>query len=159
MISRVILTSLLFGGITACVQDEAPDFCKNHYEFHAQHADASARLNITMSDNGDIQSLLAMPGAALQESASILGDVANVYTLETATQCTPATTATSRDSDTLRATYTSACGADNKIGQLNVLLFESLPELEEVIVDVTTPATQKHFAIHRQCSNAIFRLK
>jgi len=159
VISRVILTSLLLTVSAGCVQDEAPDFCKNHYLFHAEHAAASARLNITMSDNGDIQSVLAMPGAVLQQSASFLGDVANVYTLETATQCTPATTATSRGPDMVRATYTSECGVDNKIGQVNVLLFESLPELEEVIVDVTTPATQKHFAIHRQCSSAIFRLE
>lgn len=159
MISRVFLTSLLLAGVMGCVQEEAPDFCKNHYLFHAEHADNSAQLSITMSDSGDIHSELQVPGTIPQQSASILGDVANVYTVETATECGPAQATTSPGPDMLRASYSSTCGVDNKIGQINVLLFESFPQLAEVVVDVTTPATQKHFAIHRQCSSAIFRLK
>ena len=150
MISRVCLAGLVLAGITGCVQKDEPDFCKNHYDFHAEHADRSAQLSITMSENGDIHSELEVPGAALQKTASTVSDVANAYALETAQECTPAEAATVPGPDMLRATYTSACGADNKIGQINVLLFESLPELEEVVVDVTTPATQKHFAIHGQ---------
>lgn len=159
MISRLLVLGLLLVGASGCVQDEAPDFCKNHYLFHAEHADASARLSITMSENGDIQSKLQVPGTALQPSASIFADASNVYKLETATQCSPAQAKTSPGPNGVRATYTSECGADNKIGQVNVLLFELLPQLEEVVVDVTTPATQKHFAIHRQCASALFRLE
>jgi hypothetical protein len=61
-------------------------------------------------------------------------------------------------SGTISASFESRCGAGNKIGQVDVLIFDSSPELEEVEVLVTTPATSKHFAISRQCDAAIFRL-
>jgi hypothetical protein len=40
-----------------------------------------------------------------------------------------------------------------------VHLFDSLPLLEEIEVFITTPVAEKHFAINRQCENAIFRLR
>ncbi len=54
--------------------------------------------------------------------------------------------------------FEASCGLDNKIGQINVVLFDQLEALEEVVVSVTTPATSKRFGISRQCDGPIFRL-
>jgi hypothetical protein len=55
-------------------------------------------------------------------------------------------------------TFESQCGEDNRLRQLDIALFDLLPNLDEVEVSMTTPATQKRFAINRQCDAPIFRL-
>ena len=90
---------------------------------------------------------------------AVLQDASNVYALQTAAKCTTAEVTLQTSQDSIIAAYSSSCGADNKLGQIDVLLFESLTELAEVDVSVITPATQKHFAINRQCDSAIFRLE
>lgn len=151
-----VLSVLILG---ACAEDDAPDFCKNHAQFHAEHADASAQLRITMTEDGRIESELQLSDSGSQRPTASLREVHNVYTLESASQCQPAQSGTDTGQGTPRFTYSSDCGADNKLGQVNVVLFNTLPDLEEVVVDVKTPATKKHFAIHRQCESAIFRLQ
>ena len=48
---------------------------------------------------------------------------------------------------------------DGRVRQIDVLAFDEFPELEELEVTMTTPATSKHFAISRQCENPIFRFE
>jgi hypothetical protein len=54
--------------------------------------------------------------------------------------------------------FAASCGLDNKIGQIDVVLFDHLEAIEEVVVSVATPATSKRFGISRQCDGPIFRL-
>jgi len=82
----------------------------------------------------------------------------NIYTLQTDRECEAPSSTVQLADDLITAVYESRCGLDNKIGQLDILLFDTLPGLEEVEVTVTTPATKKHFAINRRCESAIFRL-
>ena len=116
-------------------------------------------LAITMVDDGTLSSILTLPASALTEGlGEQLENSQSVYSLQTARDCAAATTVIRRENSKLIATYESRCGADNKIGQLDIVLFDKLPSLEELEVDVVTPVTQKHLAINRQCESAIFRL-
>lgn len=161
MTSRCIAIALAGLMLSACVAEDAPDFCKNHALFHGEHQGESAQLVVEMSDQGqvrsEIQLLSSIAGDA--KTAARLGNVASVMMLETSSKCDEATVEVESLVDTVRATYVSECGADNKLEQVNVLLFDAFPEFDEVVVHVTTPVTEKHFAIHRQCASAIFRLQ
>ena len=154
----ILLPALL--GFVACAPQDASDYCKNHYEFHEQHLDSLGALSITMAADGLIQSELRLPSSVLEGSnaSTLLQDTANVYTLQTNLECEVPAATVSNLGDGVVASYKSQCGADNKIGQVDVSLFESLSTIDELEVTVTTPATQKHFVISRRCESAIFRL-
>ncbi len=147
-------------GIAACSPEKAPDYCKNHYKFHQQHMDSLGTLSITIGADGLLQSELHLPALLLEDSgiSALLQDAANVYTLRTERECEVPVVNVTELAGGVVASYKSLCGIDNKIGQLDVKLFESLPMIDEIEVTVTTPVTQKHFAISRQCESAIFRL-
>ena len=155
-LSLILLSCIV---VSACSGEKEVDYCKDHYLFHAEHQDELGMLAITMVDDGTLSSILTLPASALTEGLDEqLENSQSVYSLQTARDCAASTTAIRRENSKLIATYESRCGADNKIGQLDIVLFDKLPSLEELEVDVVTPVTQKHFAINRQCESAIFRL-
>jgi hypothetical protein len=148
----------------ACTENNARDYCQDHYLFHQNHGDTIGLLTINLPEDGRVASDLKLP-VSIFEGSNRLGELKdylqqadNIYTLNTAQQCEVASSTVSMQSGTISASFESRCGAGNKIGQVDVLIFDSSPELEEVEVLVTTPATSKHFAISRQCDAAIFRL-
>ena len=155
------LSLILFACIvmSACTGEEEVDYCKDHYLFHAEHGDELGTLAITMVEDGTLNSILTLSASIFTEGLDQqLQDSQTVYSLQTERECAAATPAIRREDGYLIATYESICGLDNKIGQLDVVLFDNLPSLEEIEVDVVTPVTQKHFAIIRQCESAVFRL-
>lgn len=161
MISRCFLLAIACVALAACSPEEAPEFCRDHVQFHAEHADTNGMLSVTMTAEGRIESEVRLPVASMGEALAlgVLQDVDRVYALQTAADCTAATSTLHSSDGMIVAAYASECGAENKLGQIDVLLFDSLPDLNEVEVTVVTPATQKHFAINRQCESAIFRLE
>ena len=157
--TRLLFIFLCCAGISACTQDDEADYCRDHNLIHSEHLDSLGKLSIVMADDGLLSSELTLP-----ESLSVDGlderlqDPGSVYTLQTARDCAVATSDVRRQDNKLVAAYESQCGLDNKIGQLDVVLFDTLAALEELEVHVVTPVTQKRFAISRQCESAIFRL-
>lgn len=59
---------------------------------------------------------------------------------------------------TCRTNFSANCGQGNKLSQIDVALFDHLPDLEKAVVVVTTAATTKRFGINRQCDKPISRL-
>lgn len=161
MINRCFLLATVCVALAACSPEVAPEFCRDHAQFHAEHADTNGILSVTMTADGRIESEVRIPVAARGEALilNVLQDVDRVFALQTAADCTAAESTLHSSDGVIVAAYASECGAENKIGQIDVLLFDSLPDLNEVEVSVVTPATQKHFAINRQCESAIFRLE
>jgi hypothetical protein len=152
-------TLLLCLALAACAKEKAPEFCRNHALFHEQHLEELATLRITIGDDGHIRSELSVPDSVLAGVPStLLAEVGNVYSLQTEKACATPTVNLSAADNSVLAVFESECGAENKIGQVDVLLFETLPALNEVDVTVVTDVTRKHFAINRQCASAIFRL-
>ena len=159
MTNSKLLMSLLCFSLAACAPERAPEFCRNHALFHDEHLDSLASLNVTMTEEGIIRSELSIPRSVMAGVPSVLLEESrNVYLLQTENECAKPSVILNETDNSVTASYESNCGADNKIGQLDILLFETLPSLNEVEVTVTTPVTQKHFAINRQCDRAIFRL-
>jgi hypothetical protein len=154
-----MVLSFLF--LAACSKDKVPDFCSNHAQFHAEHAASNAVLSVVMTADGRIDSEVRLPTAMFggDTARAVLQNVSKVYALQTATECSPGESTLELSEGMIIGGYTSSCGADNKLSQVDVLLFETLPELNEVEVSVVTPVTQKQFAINRQCESAIFRIE
>ncbi len=159
---------LLFLG--ACNKEERRDYCKNHYLFHADHADTLARLEVTINNEGLLQSSLAIPSTIfgpdpglaedrMHELALLLQQNQSVYSLQTERDCEVETPEIRQDADGLLVKYESRCGSDNRLRQVDIHLLDLVPELEEVEARITTDATSKQFAISRQCESAIFRLE
>ena len=145
--------------LSACTGEDAVDYCRDHYLLHAGHQDDLGTLAVTMADSGILSTELTLPASSLIDGIDeLLEDPQLVYTLQTNSECTAATSTVRRLDSTVVATYESRCGIDNKIGQLDIVLFDTLTSLDEIEVNVVTPATQKRFAISRQCESAIFRL-
>ncbi len=160
MTNSKMLMSLLCFALAACAPEKAPEFCRNHALFHDEHLDSLASLNVTMTEEGIIRSELSIPISAMAGVPSeLLEDSHEVYSLQTENECTADSVILNEKHDSVAASYESNCGVDNKIGQLDILLFEILPALDEVEVTITTPVTQKHFVINRHCSSAIFRIE
>ena len=113
-----------------------------------------------MTEDGIIRSELSIPISVMAGMPSeLLEDSHKVYSLQTENECVASSVILNKAQMSVTAIYESNCGADNKIGQLDFLLFESLPALDEVEVTVTTAVTQKRFVINRQCDSAIFRFE
>lgn len=147
----------------ACGEDNGVDYCKNHYVFHSDHLDSLANLTIILSDTGDLEGNLSMPEVVFGEisesdTSSILGDPDNTFTLQTESPCTVSVKSISPTADGINASFEASCGPDNKVGRIDVALFDHITALEEVVVSITTPATNKRFGISRQCDGPIFRL-
>jgi hypothetical protein len=161
VISRTSILALSCFVLAACAQDEAPEFCSDHALFHAEHLASNAHMSVTMTEDGEVRSEIRLPVAMFGEdsTSALLLDINNAYALQTDSECSAAEVSVSSSQGSLVATYSADCGADNKLKQVDVLLFESLPALNEVEVTVVTPVTQKQFAINRRCESAIFRLE
>ncbi len=153
----VLLSSM---GVTGCMKEETADYCRNHYLVHAEHQDDIGMLAVSIGADGVLASELTLPVTYMaEEIAEQIRNPDSVYTLQTERSCTPATSEVQLLEGGIKANYESRCGVDNKIGQLDVALFDTLSTVEELEVRVVTPVTQKHFAISRQCKSAIFRLE
>ena len=161
MISRRILIAFFCLVLAACSKNKAPDFCQDHVQFHAEHADSNALLSVEMTDDGRVDTAVRLPVAIFggDSTLAVLQDVSKVYALQTVTECSAGETTLGSSEGMMIGKYTSNCGADNKLSQVDILLFGSLPNLTEVEVSVVTPATQKQFTINRQCESAIFRVE
>ena len=166
MIRVLALSVVLLWVLPACTEDTALDYCKNHYRFHQDHVDGLAFLHIELDAEGVLSSELDVPVSALGLDTpyllEMLEDPARVYAIESLQSCEPPEVAfgnkTGQDGTSLVVNYTSQCGSGDQVKQVDILLFDAIPELDEVETRVITTATQKHFAISRQCSSAIFRL-
>ncbi|HKX56436.1 MAG TPA: hypothetical protein VJN01_10045 [Xanthomonadales bacterium] len=166
---QVLCAITLLGTLPACGREEAADYCKNHYQVHAQHADSIARLHGTLDADGLLTMRLSLPTGvfgsgpnAAERSATLrqlLQSPEQVYRLETDQPCAAATVKVNELDLGMALEYQSQCGAGNRVKQVNVELFALLDKLEEVEVQMDTAATSKHFAISRLCEQAIFRLK
>ena len=165
LLPALLATTCALGG---CVEDEAMDYCKNHYRFHPGHRADVATLTVNLDDAGQLTSELLLPyahfgareAAARRELARIAHQLSDeqFYTLQSEHSCSESTLSPGFNPSGLRITATADCGADNKLEQVDVTLFDTLPELDEIEVTVTTPATAKRFAISRQCDHPLFRL-
>ena len=167
----VMVVLAVLAMLSACTKDEDTDFCKNHYRFHTDHLNSVGRLIIDLSADGRLTSELSLPFASFSDVDAepveafarveqLLSDPDRVYALQTERECGAAAVVdVQRDGVSINAHYESACGEDNKVGQLDVALFGEIPELAELEVEITTAAAGKHFVINRQCSAAIFRFR
>ena len=160
-------SGLVLLSLSACGDAQEFDYCKNHYEVHGDHADSIGRFDANVDAAGLLSLKLQLPAAVFAADggpdagllAGMLSKPELVYTLESAQPCSTPTVQVLEASDGIAIEYQSECGVGNRISQVNVELFELIDGLEEVEVQVNTPATGKHFAISRLCERAIFRLK
>ena len=148
---------------------EGTDYCKNHYLFHADHQDTLGRLEMTLNEEGFMQSNLSIPAAIFSQNKGPVGERMNrlslmlqqdqvLYALQTERDCESTLVSIDHGPEGLDARYESHCGSDNRLRQVDVTLLDAVVELEEIEVTFTTHAASKRFAISRQCPVAIFRL-
>jgi hypothetical protein len=160
---RFVTTVAAATVLAACAGEDGADYCKNHHLFHPDHLESIASLTIEVSDSGDLDGRLTVPRVvigSLPESAveQLLSDPERTFVLQADTPCELSLSRFSATAGGYDANYSASCGPGNQLGKINVALFDQLPDLDEVVVSVTTAATAKHFGISRQCDKPIFRL-
>jgi hypothetical protein len=141
--------------VSGCGQDNGTDFCMNHYAYHSDHLDSVASLTIKLSDVGVLDGKLSIPNF---DDSGMLGDPNKAFSLQTEVPCELEVASISAAGEGIDVTYLANCGPDNQVGQIDVMLFDHIAALEEVVVSITTSATSKRFGISRQCDGPIFRL-
>lgn len=166
---KFVLALLAALAVTACNREEEFDYCKHHYEVHADHEADIARLDGKLSAEGVLTMHLKLPAryfdadpGAVERSRvlkQMMQGADQVYQLETDQLCSTAEVQVADMENGIELEYRSECGAGNQVRQVNIGLFDLIDSLEEVEVQMDTAATSKHFAISRQCKQAIFRLK
>ena len=152
--------------LTACSRQRSEDYCSNHYIFHASHLDSIGNLDITHSADGIVRAEFSLPTSLFDENVDVIGpliDILNdpdkVFSFQTEIPCAVNRIKVSSDAASIVANYQMDCGAETRIRQIDVLLFDIVDDLDEVESFITTPATQKRFAISRRCESPIFRLR
>lgn len=153
VIGRLLLLAVASVGTVACVQDRDADFCRDHHLIHTDHIDSIGHLTVDLTAAGRMTKELRLPAAFT--GVELTDDV---FGLQADADCTAADPMVRQTSSGLVVTFESDCGEANRLRQLDVSVFDLLPELEEIEVSMSTPVTQKRFAINRQCKNPIFRL-
>ena len=156
-VARLVRYVLAVGftlSIVACSRSTEPDFCRDHHLVHRDHSDSVATLDIILSDDGLLTKELMVPVADGDSSS-----IGETFAMQADEGCSATESDVRRDNVGVHATYISDCGAGNRLRQIDVSIFEQLPDLEELEVTMKTPATQKHFVISRQCDRPIFRLE
>jgi hypothetical protein len=170
---RIASIALATGALllAACTKDEDTDFCKNHYRFHADHRNSIGSLVVEFSADGKLRTEVSLPNTSFAASQTdpavafatierLLSEPDRVYDIDTERACSAMQVLDLRqDGVSVGAQYESDCGEGNRIGQLNIALFDAVPEIDELEIRVTTPAVGKHFVINRQCSAPIFRFE
>ena len=162
-LKMIVILIVAAASLGACEKGGTGDFCKNHYEYHSDHLNTAASLTLELSETGDLNGGLMIPNAVFGDMAvadieALLANAGRTYTLQSEEPCTISVTDVISTSSNFKAAYAASCGPDNKLGRINVRLFDHLSELEEVVTSVATPATSKRFAINRRCDAPIFRL-
>tara|TARA_R110002096_G_scaffold6206_10_gene28602 strand:+ start:13405 stop:13911 length:507 start_codon:yes stop_codon:yes gene_type:complete len=159
--AAVLIAVVSLGG---CSGDDGGDYCKHHSEVHADHIESVASLNLMASGDGELSGEMTIPRAALtaleaSDIDALLADAGNFFTVQSDSECLISVAASNALSDPIAAMFEAHCGADNKLGRIDITLFDRLADLDELEASVTTTATAKHFAISRQCDAPIFRLE
>ena len=169
---RLFTGILVLATVTACTKDEATDYCKNHYVYHFEHVDQLSTLDVNVSESGLVAATLILEGELAQEYNTnrvlqqSLMTADNIYTIKTEGECAEPLVMHRYEpgsdfenwGDLAELKFESQCTAGAKINQVDVALFDTIPELDEIEATIKTPATSKYFAISRQCDGAIFRL-
>ncbi|HNP64613.1 MAG TPA: hypothetical protein PKH39_11825 [Woeseiaceae bacterium] len=152
--------------LAACGGKEGDDYCFNHYLTHSDHQASIATLYVDVSDHGTMTASFAYPTERFvsesdrrSELIEALSDPQHVYSIPDRDDCNHLNPVVSDRDGNLVAEYESQCGQVAEIKRVSVTILESVAEIEEVEVTINTPATSKHFAISRQCSAPIFRLR
>lgn len=167
--ARLLIGAVVLATVSACTKDEDTDYCKNHYVYHFEHKDQLSTLNVEVAASGMVTADLVLKSDEAREFAGnpglrqalLVAD--NVFLIQTEGTCTDATVsqtggAQGGDTELASLSFESQCTAGEKIKQVDVRLFDTIPALDEVEATITTPATRKHFAVSRQCEGAIYRL-
>lgn len=160
---RVWLLLPFFAVGVGCTKDDGVNYCKNHYTFHDQHRDSVASMNIKYSEAGELTGEVFVPLVTFGDAAGeaideMLSQSGNVLMLQTASPCAVTVAEVLSTDAGYTAKFSASCGADNKLAQIDVPLFDNVDKLDEVVVVVETSATSKRFGISRQCDAPIFRL-
>ena len=166
LINQPVLLALVSCVIlSACGSEATEDYCRDHYLFHEEHRAETALLDVVVTDTGSLSAKFVLPtkildpaNARRESIVDALQDSGSIYSMAEASGCSQTESAVAEESASITATYQSQCTAGTDLNQVNVSLFDLLPELEEVEVTIRTDVTAKHFAISRQCSAAIFRI-
>ena len=158
----VLATALM----SACTDQASEDICNSHHLFHASHVDRVSDLQITHTQDGTVRADISIPKSILDTSgmsterlAEIIRNPDNVFSFQFEGSCGANRSNVTPNAAGLNATYQMECDSEVRIAQIDVLLFDVVDELDEVVANIATPATQKRFAINRQCDRAIFRLQ
>lgn len=150
--------------IVGCDQEDGVGYCKNHFAFHADHAASAGKLDIAITQDGNLQASLVLPDAVVggefsEDTLSLLANSRDVLELQTSSAPCPVSVDAITSSDAgVDVELSAGCGPDSRLRRVDVPLFDYLPGMSEVVVSVTTPATAKRFGISRRCNSPIFKL-
>lgn len=168
---RVIQSAVLFSAIFLCAcgkESTGNDYCSQHKLYHPDHAYKVGSLDLTYTEDGMINAKLSIPdqallGASSADNASVIQgavhtieDVDNIFSIEGGSRCQNLQSNVVRDDANLVAHYVFDCGSENRLQKVDIRLLEYLPQLDELVAEIDTPAVSKTFAISRQCEKPIY---
>ncbi|HEY3487096.1 MAG TPA: hypothetical protein VGL10_03440 [Gammaproteobacteria bacterium] len=156
---------LLVTILTGCGARDEADYCSAHENFHPEHQDKVAKLNVRYGNDGVVDAVLeanhavlraAEDPAAVDTAAGILGDVNRVFMVTATNACELTLSTVEKQTDKLQAHYVFNCGDSNRLENVDIKLLEHLPLIDELEADIETSAVRKTFLISRQCKKPIF---
>ncbi len=148
----LLATSLLVG----CADPAEPDICRDHFTVHGDHAGAVSRLHIELDESGTVEGEFHLADALPASLIDSLRAPGGLFRFEGQYDCNPQFTGSDQGA-TLR--FHARCGPETVVDELRVSVFDTLSELDELVVTVNTPATTKTFAVLRACPSPVFRLQ
>ncbi|MCV6604071.1 MAG: hypothetical protein OIF34_02125 [Porticoccaceae bacterium] len=147
-------TCLILAG---CGPDEKSNaLCDNHGAIHSSHRHQIALLSMDYRENGELHAQLQLPDKdSLQ---ALLQNPESLFALSHASDCTLQHSTVGAQGDHLLGTYRFQCPPEVPLKGVNTRLLEMTNQVDEIEATIKTPATRKHFVIHRDCPKPIFHL-
>ncbi|QIB64280.1 hypothetical protein [Kineobactrum salinum] len=148
--------------LTACSSGTDNGFCEVHARDHWQHREGAARLEIVYETGGALRARLDVPATGLGEDPeSTVADLrrrplTDIMLVEGSEACSEKPSDIAYQGGQLVADYRLDCGEQERLQQLTVKILDLLPDLDEVEVEMETPAVTKHFLVHRRCGAALY---
>lgn len=152
-IAGVVLSCLFVAG---CADDGEPDPCRGPYPVHPGDSGPVSTLDLDFGPSGTLNGVFRPEPGALGSGTEQLAAEGGIFDLGDRPDCRTRYDATGEDGEW---SFEVDCGGEAVMKSFEVTVFETLTDLDEVIVEVSTPATSKTFAILRACEAPVYRIR
>lgn len=155
---RLAFIAMASGALISCSAGEDADICSNHQSVHDEHIDKVVQVEMDYSSSTRLIASTSVPLQLSNESNNaLLMKSTEAIQVNTRGSCQHQPVAVTERGGRIIYQYEVICGNDSNIDHIETRILDMLPEVSEIDVSISSPATTKNFVLHRDCSSPIYK--